>query len=221
MYIEFDAPDLREYERSLLSYWTKTIFIGSISQDYQVNALAGTYVRLVEAAVAEYNLAQVKLKEFWDTHSSLNLSAMHRSMSHFESCLSSMYRAANSFRKLRRHRSRDPLCVHLNTERPSFATDAIGDRFRQMRHEVHHMEELVIGGRLQPGQPFALKPDGPEVPHPTEPNQTVKTIDRLVIGAREVKFTELAGWLREMVATAQKMADFAPSTSSGPAGDAA
>lgn len=216
MHIEFNAPDLQRFEKILLPYWTKTIFVGSISKEYQVNALAGTYVRLVEAAIAEYNLAQMKLKEFWGTHSSINLSAMHRSISHFESCLSNMYRAANSFRKLRRHPSRDPLCVHINIERPHFATDAIGDRFRQMRHEIHHMEELVIDGRLQPGQPFALQPDGPEVPHPNEQNQTVKTIDRLVIGEREVKFTELADWLSEMVTTAQRIADFAPSTSRGP-----
>lgn len=220
MYVEFDAPDLKAYENSLLSYWAKTLFRGSISKNYQVNALAGTYIRQVEAAVAEYNLAQVKLKEFWNTHSSLNLSAMHRSMSHFESCLSSMYRAANSFRKLRRHPSRDPLCVHVNLARPGFATDAIGDRFRQMRHEIHHMEELVIDGRLQEGQPYALKPDGPEEPHPTEPNQTIKTIDRLVIGGREVTFNELTAWLREMVETARTISDFAPSSSKGPEGEA-
>lgn len=221
MYVEFDAPDLQDYEKSLMSYWAKTIFIGSISREYQVNALASTYVRLVEAAIVEYNLAQVRLKDYWGAHSSINLSAMHRSMSHFENCLSSMYRAANTFRKLRRHPSRDPLCVHINTARPNFATDAIGDRFRQMRHEIHHMEELVVDGRLQPGQSFALNPAGPEAPHPTEQNQTIKTIDRLVIGAREVKFTELAEWLREMVATGQKIADFAPSTSTGAGGETA
>ena len=86
-----------------------------------------------------------------------------------------------------------------------------------MRHEIHHMEELVIDGRLQEGQPYALKPDGQEVPHPTEPNQTIKTIDRLVIGGREITFRELTDWLREMVETAQRISDFAPSTSNGPA----
>ena len=65
-----------------------------------------------------------------------------------------------------------------------------------------------MDGRIQPGQPFALSPGGPEIPHPTEQNQTIKTIDRLVIGVREVRFTELAAWLREMVETAQKIADF-------------
>lgn len=73
MYIEFDVPDLQDLEKILLPYWTRTIFIGSISNEYQIVVLAGSYVRLVEAAVAEYNLAHVKLKEFWGTHGYLNL----------------------------------------------------------------------------------------------------------------------------------------------------
>ena len=103
--------------------------------------------------------------------SKFNLGAMHRSMSHFESCLSNMYRAINCYRKLRRHRDQDPLSLTLNIDKPSVVTDAIADRFRLMRHEIHHLEELVMDGRLQEGQPFALEPDGPETPHPTEANQ--------------------------------------------------
>jgi hypothetical protein len=163
--------------------------------------------------LTEYNLGTVKLREFWNTHTSFNLGAMHRSMSHFESCLSNMYRATNCYRKLRRNRDQDPLSVALNIDKPSFATDTIADRFRLMRHEIHHLEELVMDGRLQEGQPFALKPDGPETPHPTEAHQTIKTVDRLVIGAREVHFVELATWLREMARVAEKIAEFVPSSS--------
>lgn len=74
---------------------------------------------------------------------------------------------------------------------------------------------MVMHGRIANGQPFALKPDGPEIPHPTEANQTVKTIDRLVIGTREMRFTELAALLKEMASVAVRIAEFLPSTSSG------
>jgi hypothetical protein len=70
-----------------------------------------------------------------------------------------------------------------------------------------------MDGRLQEGQPFALKPDGPETPHPTEAQQTIKTVDRLVIGAREVHFVELATWLREMARVAERIAEFGPNSS--------
>lgn len=211
--MQIEAPEIAEHAQGFPQFWLKTIFIQSVSTRYQINALASTYVRLVEAAIADYNQGAARLREFWNTHESFNLGAMHRSMHHFESCLSCMYRATNCYRKLRRHREQDPLSLALNIHRPAFATDAIADRFRLMRHEIHHLEELVMDGRLQAGQSFALRPDGPETPHPTEANQTIKKIDRLVIGGRAIFFSELATWLQEMASVAQAIAQFGPSSS--------
>lgn len=215
MYVTIEVPEIREFPRGFPKFWLKSLFIRTVSSNYQVNALASTYVRLVEAALVEYRLGAENMREFWDPRrgDSLNLGAGFRATSHFENCLSDMYRAANCFRRLRRHRDRDPLSVALNDEKPSFATDAVADRFVQMRHEIHHLEELVMDGRVQEGQPFALKPDGPETPHATEANQTNKSIDRLVIGDRELRFRELATWLRDMGCVAQKIAEFGPSSS--------
>jgi hypothetical protein len=210
MKVLINATEITEYAKGFSQYWLKLIFIQTVSSSYQINALASTYVRLVEAAITDYNLGIVKLREFWDTRGSFSLGAMHRSISHFESCLSNMYRATNCFRRLRRHRDQDPLSVALNTDKPIFATDATTERFRTMRNEVHHLEELVVDGRLQEGESFALRPDGPETPHPTEENQTNKIVDRLIIGTREVSFVELAVWLREMASVAEKIAEFEP-----------
>jgi hypothetical protein len=213
MYVEIEAPGLEEYAQGFPSYWLKSIFIASVSSQYQVNALASTYVRLVEAAIVEYNMGVSKLQEFWSTHTSLNLGAMHRSGSHFETCLSNMYRATNCFRKLRR--SQDALAVALNTDKPIFATDAVAARFKDMRNDIHHMEELVIDGRIKAGDSFALRPDGPETPHPSEAGQTIKKIDRLVIGSRELVFSELTTWLKEMAGVAEKIAVFGPASAAG------
>jgi hypothetical protein len=215
MYVEFDLPDLSDHaEKGFPQYWLKTLFIQSPSNRYQINALSSTYVRLVEAAIIEYKLGSDKLKEFWGTHSSLNLSAMHRSISHFESCISNMYRATNCFRRLRRDRNQDPLALAINKNKARFASDTIANRFRTIRHEIHHLEEMVMSGRISDGQSFALKPDGPETPHPTESKQTIKTIDRLVIGKNEVKFSELAIWLKEMAEFVAIISDYLPNSSS-------
>lgn len=214
MYVEFDLPEIPDNVSSSPEYWLKTLFIQSPSGRYQINALVSTYVRLVEAALIEYQYGAAKLKEFWGTHSSLNLGAMHRSISHFETCISNMYRATNCFRRLRRDRGQDPLSIELNSEKVRFASDAVADRFRLIRNEIHHLEELVMDGQIGDGQSFALRPDGPEIPHPTESHQTVKTIDRLVIGAREVKFSELATWLTEMATVVVRIADFLPNSKS-------
>ena len=208
MYISIEVPDIDEYPKGFPKYWAKSIFVSHVSSNYQVNALASTYVRLVEAALVEYRLGASMLQEFWDTHTSFNLSAMNRSIAHFESCLSDMYRAINCYRRLRRHKDQDALCLALNSEKPSFATDPVADQLRLMRHEIHHLEELVMDGRIQEGQPFVLKPDGPETPHTTEPNQTIKSIDRLVIGQRELRFSSLAAWLTEMGRFAEKITEF-------------
>ncbi|MEJ1960038.1 MAG: hypothetical protein WDO56_00185 [Gammaproteobacteria bacterium] len=103
-----------------------------------------------------------------------NIGAMHRAVSHFESCLSDMHRAINCFRRLRRHKEIGRLSDVLNDEKPQFARDKVFDQIRTLRDSIIHLEEMVLDGRLPQGTPFALKADGPETPHPAEPGQTIK-----------------------------------------------
>ena len=209
MYIFFDVPEIEEHPNGFPEYWLQVLFINTISPNFQISALTTTYVRLVEAALVEYRLGQTKLKEYWNTHTSVNLSAMHRSVSHFESCLSDMHRAINCFTRLRRHKDLPHgLGLVLNTERPRFVTDQVSDQLRALRNKIHHLDDMIMDGRLQQGQSIALRPDGLEVTHPTEPNQTNKTIDRLVIAQRELKFADLAAWLVEMARLAEKIAAY-------------
>ncbi len=123
MYVHIEVPKIEEYKSGFPQYWLNLLFNRRVSTRYQVNALASTYIRLVEAAIVEYNLGTEKLHEFWNTHTSLNLGAMHRSTSHFESCLSNICRAINCYRKLRRNKEKDPLSIILNMEKPNFNTN--------------------------------------------------------------------------------------------------
>lgn len=209
MYVHIQVPDIADYPQGFPSYWLKRTFLNSISTSYHINALATTYVRLVEAALTEYRLGQVKLKEFWNTHTSLNLSAMHRSISHFESCLFNMNRAINCFTRLRRHKDLPAaLQQTLDEERPKFIADAVASQIRDMRNAVHHLEERVMDGRIAEGENFTLRSDGPEAPHATEVGQTNKTVDRLVIGKQEIMFSDLATWLVEMAQFADRLAGY-------------
>ncbi len=101
MYIEIEIPEIKKFPNGFLGYWTKFVFIGSISSNPRVNALATTYVRLVEAALIEYRLAEAPLKEFWEESSSIKISAMHKSVAHFEACITNMHRAIRCFTWLR------------------------------------------------------------------------------------------------------------------------
>jgi hypothetical protein len=206
MYVSIEVPEIEEYPNGFPLHWLKVLFIGSVSSSFQIRTLVTTYIRLVEAALVEYRLGQSKLKEYWGTHASINWGAIQRAISHFESCLSNMHRAINCFTRLRRHRELpDDLRLALNEERPRFVAAQISDQLRAIRNDIHHLEELVMDGRLQEGQAFTLMPDGPETPHPTEPNQTIKTIDRLVIAQHELQFSNLATWLIEMGRFAEKI----------------
>ena len=212
MYIEFDIPEISEHASGFPQYWMKNLFIQSPSNRYQINALTSTYVRLVEAAIFEYNAGNLELRKFWSTNTSINLSAMHKSISHFETCISNMHRATNCFRRLRRDRLQDPLSKVLNSQTAEFATDAITDIFRNIRNDIHHLEEKIMDERISNGQPFALMPDGPETAHTKEDNQTIKRIDRLIIGTNEVEFSNLAKWLREMASFVIIIEGYLPST---------
>jgi hypothetical protein len=181
MYIEFDLPEISEHASGFPQYWIKNLFIQSPSQRYQINALTSTYVRLVEAALIEYYFGAVRLRDFWGTHTSLNLGAMNRSVSHFESCISNMHRATNCFRRLRRDRWQDPLPLMLNIDKAIFATDAVADRFRTIRNEIHNLEEMVMNGQIAEGQPFSLKPDGRKYPIRLSPIRRSKQLIGLLL----------------------------------------
>ena len=210
MLVEFNLPELPEPSAELSSYWLRYFFVGSPSQDRDVNALASTYMRLVEAAIIEYRLASAALRQVWSDHSSVQLRAMHRSISHFESCITDMHRAIATYRRLRNHRTRDPLSVHLAQAKPAFNSDKVATQLRNARDSVHHLEDKLKDGEVADGSPIALAPSGPEVPHPSEAGQTIKTFDRLTIGGHELTFADLAAWLTEMEGVAIRIAQFDP-----------
>ena len=210
MIVDFTLPEVSVPTSAMSDYWLRYFFVGSPSQNRQVNALASTYMRLVEAAIVEYGLGSEALRQVWADQSLLGLRAMHRSISHFESCLSDMHRAIAAYRRLRNHPDRDPLSLYLTDVKPAFISDKIAFQVRNMRDAVHHSEEMMVNGEVAEGQPIALKPDGDDVPHPTEVGQTIKTFDRLAIGKHLLKFSDIADWLTEMSAVAAKVAQFDP-----------
>lgn len=212
MRVSIEAPEIAAYPGGFPAFWSRALpFFGEpISRSYQVHALAGTYVRLVEVALAEYRNGCMKLREFWDTQDSFNITAFNQSISHFETCVVSMHRAINCYRRLRRNKDSDPLALELNRQKPAFASDPIADRLRDIRHEVHHLDERLVEGTIQEGQSFALRPDGPERVDPTDAGMKIKSFDRLAIGSKELLFTELVAWLTEMCGEAQRIAKFEP-----------
>ena len=203
MYVHFDLPPAPSLSTAFGSYWIQSLFIRPASSRFEINVLTTTYVRLVSAAVVEYEEGSKRLQEFWSTHSAVNLGAMHRSTSHFESCIFNMNRSINCYRRLRGDKLHDPIAVALRKEKVAFAQDKCADRIREMRNEIHHLEDSLLSEQITEGQNTALRADGPETPHPSEAHQTIKTIDRLVIGSHEIMFHDLVQWLIEMISVVE------------------
>lgn len=213
MRVRFDIPPTPSRPSAFGTYWLRSFFLPPPSSRYEINVLANTYVRLVDAALVEYEDGCHCLRQFWSSDGAVDLGAMHRSVSHFESCISSMNRAINCFRRLRGDRQGDPIALALKAGRVAFAADAIADRVRGMRNEIHHLENSVLSGLLKPGQSSALRAEGLEVAHPTETNQTIKTIDHLVIGSHQITFRELVEWLTEMSEVVVRIVEVSPAQS--------
>jgi hypothetical protein len=108
------------------------------------------------------------------------------------------------------------MAVALRQVKVAFAQDAYADRIREMRNEIHHLEDSLLSGQISEGQNTALRADGPETPHPSEENQTNMTIDRLVIGSQEILFRDLVQWLTEMISVVERLVLAPLNTSSAP-----
>ena len=208
MLIEFDLPEVPRPRAETSNYWSRYFFIGSPSENYQVNAIANTFMRLTEAAIIEYNLGCSSLRDFWDNSSSSGLSSMHKAIAHFETCITDMHRAIRAFRCLRSHKDKDPLSTSVISPKPNFINNKIADPVRNMRDAIHHLEEKIIKGEIVEGEPIAIKPDGNEIPHPSLPGQTIKTIDRLVIGPHQLTFAEMATCLNELSSAASRLSQY-------------
>ena len=197
VHVVLELPDVNVDYQIFSGFWLQAMFGGGISSNHQVGTLAATYVRLVESAIREYQMGVTGTKEFWSTHSGIALGAIQQATSHFESCISDMHRSIKCFTRLRRHRHLGALSV-INGRRPIFIRPSVHDKLREARDAIHHMEEMVMKGKVAQGQSTAIRADGPEVVHPSEEGQTIKTIDRLTIGSSEILLADVARWLAEM-----------------------
>jgi hypothetical protein len=197
MYIVLELPDVKVNYNVFGNFWLKSMFGGGLPSDPEVQVLASTFVRLVEAAIREYNMGVAGTRQYWGTHDKIALGAIQQATSHFEACVSDMHRAVNCFTRLRRHRNIGSLSG-INDQRPSFVSASVHDQLRNARNEIHHMEELVMKGGVTQGRSSAIHADGPEIIHPSEPGQTIKTIDRLSVGNCELLVQDIASWLLEM-----------------------
>jgi hypothetical protein len=200
MIVRVDIPEITNYPDGFPSHWMNIILLGNRPDAYKVHAIVTTYVRLVEGALVHYWRARNQVLKFWNMHTAIAIGSHNLSSTYFEDCINSMHRAALCMNRMRGNRDVPDDLKGLFPKRPRFAADAVAKRLRDMRDTIQHMDEKVFNAEIPDGTPFMLLATGLETPVPNsdQPNQTLKVIDRLIIGDQEISFVELATWLTEM-----------------------
>jgi hypothetical protein len=198
MRVRLELPELMEFSSGFPAHWMNIIFTRNRPDTYQVHTIITTYVRLVEAAMAEYRQARLFVHAFWNHHGSLQIGAHNMAGAYFEACLTNMHRAVRCLIKIRSRRDVPEDLKRLIPEKPRFTEDRIASRIRDVRDAVQHLEDQVLDGTVPEKTPFMIQAVGSETPILEEPGQSLKTIDRLQIGSFEIMFSELCSWLKEM-----------------------
>lgn len=213
MIIEFSIPDVPAPTNPFLGYWGAQLVVGHFSDSTKVITLSSTFVRCVFSAREDYLAAAQHLRGAFRASRAMHLGEIYRSIARFESCITGVYLAVRAFVRFRR-------CVELSPEaravinscKPVFATKAVKDRLKVMRDTMQHIEERLITDELTDDLPYMIQPTGAEfaLNDPTQPGQTVRTIDRLRIAEHEVRFSELVEWLDEMIVYVEKLRSLMP-----------
>jgi len=215
--VEIQIPALERHANGFPDHWINILFRGNRPDNWQSHAIVTTYVRLVEGAYAHYEMGRQQVGEVWNNHSRLGIGAHNLSATFFEDCFSSMHRAVLCMERIRGYKEVPDDLKRLVPSRPAFTTPAIADRIRDVRHAVQHMDNFVLKGDIPVGTNFMLTATGPVTPSPRpgQPDQMLKTIDRLVIGDNHVLFSEVVAWLYEMGDCAADIAAYAPEAVAG------
>jgi hypothetical protein len=198
MIVQVDIPEITKYANGFPSHWMNIILLGNRPDAYKIHAIVTTYVRLVEGAFVHYRLARKQVHTFWNTHTAIAIGSHNLSVTYFEDCINSMHRATQCMTRIRGNREVPTDLKALFPTKPRFTADAVANRLRGIRDTIQHMDEKVLKGEIPERTPFMLMATGVEMPVPDQPNQTLKVIDRVVIGGQEIFFAELAEWLTEM-----------------------
>lgn len=213
MIIEFEIPKLDVYPSGFPAHWMNVFLLGKRPAAYKAHAIVTTYVRLVEAAYDHYKNARRHAERYWVSHeaTSIPIGSVIMSVTYFEDCITSMHRAIECMRRIRRYREVPADIRSLFAVKPQFCADAVVRRIRNMRNDIQHMDDRVIRGDIPTDTWFMLMAGGPETPvdDSDQPNQTLKRIDRIFIGSNEILFSELVGWLKEMGECARIISEYA------------
>ena len=200
MIVYTQIPALPDKSDKFKNFWLDTHFGTKPSANDVDNAWAFMFVRRVDAAMTEYSLGAEQVDACWNNHAGMGILENNRAVCHFETCINNTHAARSCFERLRGSNT-VPAKPHaaLAALSPTFLLyTQTNDPLRLVRNGIQHGDEWVLEGKIDMTQNHTLRADGIEQPHPGDVGQTIKNIDRLLLGNHTILFADLAMWLIEM-----------------------
>jgi hypothetical protein len=126
------------------------MFAGGGPKDPKSYALVMNFIRIVDKLVVEYEQTRAALTEFISTPNEV-ISPIMYATNYCESCISTLIRAINLGRRIRR----DPNGPEI-ARKIAVLSDSVCSRVKAMKNAIEHIDEKIIKNTWTPGEPLCL-----------------------------------------------------------------
>lgn len=186
--LKFEIPELSDLKSQSVLLAVNRFFRGAGPKDWKAWALVLNYVRLVDLAVTEYEIARKAILEFASLNETLLLDRPIQASGHFETSVTATKRAIDHLKALRSHqRLRDLLPKGITV-----LSGNVENKVTTMRGAIQHLEEDIKNGKISPSQAIALSPK----------EHTIE------LGRCSIRYLDLADWLRELHSLSVKLTSY-------------
>jgi len=185
MATQWQLPDLSDLTtRTALDHVMNIIFRGAGTGDPRTDVLVKSFLRLVDKAVREYELARQEAGSAGG-----DVLPLIRASGHLENCITSMKRSLRFAEALFRSNADIPRPKCLSV----FSSHA-EKTVTVLRDAIEHMDKRIIKNELRPEDALTPYLNG----------------SLLELAGSRVSITELAGWLRQLHNFGVALSDYRP-----------
>ena len=154
----FDAPPLPKLSMLSSSFVLRVVFQGCGAKDKTAYALSVNFVRLVDQAVRSYESARAALIVFVSTYEHIAWGKVESGVSDFEQCIVSIHRAVAMAKGLINYEGTPTGLRHCFPESGVILPEVIERQIRRLRNTLHHFDEKLLKGKIQPKEAIVLVP---------------------------------------------------------------
>ena len=185
-----EIPDLSDLSAIMPSHIMQLGFGKQPRRDWRARSYVNIFIAVTDKAIAEYRAGAEGIRRGASLVAAEFVMYLE-GLQHFETCINSTMRALRIQAQLREH-PESPDLEPLVDRSIKGLLGRYKDQITGLRDSIEHMDERIADGGIAEGAPVMLRihPDG----------------DSLAIGARRLRFVDLALLLRRLYGLSQSLA---------------